>query len=172
MVEKEFAAYGSLSHKTSGASSPALMTCPEIQKLFLDHYSLEQAKLDEYLQYMTDGLRLFHARSHLLFCLQSRQNAAPGPWLLSTFGISEDVAWKWLRDLESRGLIRIEESKREFGREYEVHSRYVSLYLKGDLSLLQLMEKINDEVRDKLEKWFATGEEEFQRFDIEVVTCW
>lgn len=161
LVKEGLAAYASLDHKTSGSSQPTLMTCPEIRDLLLNDLNLKKAILDEYLNYMFNGMHLFHAKDWLLHLLSTRQNACPEGGM-----IGEEALWSWLRKLESCGYVKILPRTGASTENIEVRSKYYRLYMKESLSI----EKISEDVKAKLDNWFATGEEAFQRFEIEIAS--
>jgi hypothetical protein len=179
LVEKGLAANASIHHITSGPSEQTLVTCPEIHDSLLNRNAgaLRRATLDEYLSYMLNGLRLFHSKDWLLHLLNTNQ----ANFFNFAEWVNEHGLWPWLRKLESCGYVQIRLRATEETTEahacgpgknlstsnLEVYPLYFTLDPRE--AIWRLRDRINEEVRTKLEKWFETGEEVFQRFEIELV---
>jgi len=171
LVEKGLASYGSLSHKTSGPSEPTLVTCPEIYQLFMrgrgwkEPYArgVQPSELDEYLQYLLNGLCLVKARYHLMFFFPANRNSiSPSTvdWLYEEYGVYRDSLMSFLEELEDSDYIHIlnEEQRQD---EYVLASGNPLIRF---AHVTQDIDTIEKQVKEKVLKWFDTGEESFQRF--------
>ncbi len=158
LVDHGLAAYASLDHNTSGPSQTTLTTCPEIRDLLLNRLDVKKAILDEYLSYMLNGMCLYCAKDWLLHLLNTRQDN-----FVYSEAKSQDGLLKWLKKLENCGYIEILPQTGSAMDEPKVRSRFYRLHRRDSSQI----EEIQEQVKEKLEKWFATGEEAFQRFEIE-----
>jgi len=171
LIENGLASYASLHHNTSGPSDPTLMTCPEIKQMFMqgrgwkEPYTrgVQHTELNEYLQYLLNGYNLINARYHLLFFFgANRYSVRPSilDYLHEEYGVDRDSLMGYLEELEDSNYIHIlteEEREEEYvlatGRPFTFFS-----HVNQDIDL------IKKQVKEKVIKWFETGEEPFQRF--------
>lgn len=182
LVEDGLAARAYLGHITSGPSDPSLMTCPEIHDFLLEREAgeLKTTTIDEYLNYMLNGLKVYEAKDMLLHCLNTRQYSYTSPEGYPD-GIIKEELWSWLRKLEEGGYVSICTKGTEHGlngdtnKSREMHSTRANLEVIARYSRLNPktevfdpVRQIREEVKLKLQKWFETGEEQFQRFEIEI----
>jgi len=161
LVEMGLAACASLHHNTSGPSDQTLVTCPEILDYFLSpSAAVRNVTLDEYLRYLLNGLSLVKAQYRLLHILSDNRKILR-PWLehlSQEEGIYAETLLSWVKEIEDCGYCKAESTEED-----------VVAY--GDpwnffLNPREDIRRIQTEVKNDLERWFETGEEAFQRFEL------
>jgi hypothetical protein len=186
LVERGLAVYASLHHNTSGPSSQMLVTSPEIRdwlngtgRSWLPEHALapgvRTAVLDEYLSYLLNGLSLVHAKRSMLHSFTAHNSKLPTAslrWLSQEYGVPVESLWSWLEELESCGdFVRLNQGAKNAVLTGEVLSLEDDIAAYGspwDSFADHFSDdvRIENEVKNKVEKWFETGEEVFQHFEL------
>ena len=184
-AEQGLATYGALHHKTSGPSDQTLVTCPEIHDWLLNGTGwlpepsrasgVRKAVLDEYLRCLLDGLSLVRAKSLMLHFFTAHSSKLPTGclrYLSQKYGVSVESLWSWLEELEGCGVItELNQGAKNAVLTRQWHSPEDDVVAYGDpwssfASPFGDVERIEGEVKSRVEKWFETGEEVFQRFEL------
>ena len=172
LVERGLSSYASLSHKTSGPSEPTLVTCPTIEQVL--YYGrgwkapyatgTQYAELDEYLRFLFDGLCLAQAKDHLFFTVRANRNRIDEgtiEWIHREYGAPRDTLVRFLKELEDSDTIHIMDD--ETRQKECVYAKVSRPYYFRDLT--DDIKRIEDELKETVQRWFETGEEKFQRFN-------
>ena len=185
LVMNGLAAYASLHHNTAGPSSPTLVTCPEIQGWLLkgtgwlpEHaraLGVRTAVLGEYLSYLLKGISLIQAKGLALHFFTAHNGKLPSAslrYLAKEYGVSAEVLWSWLEELESCGYVgQLNPKAKDYVLTGQVQSPEEDIVTYGGpwhyfKNPFDDVRRIENEVKSKVEKWFETGEESFQRFEL------
>ena len=184
LVEKGLAAYASLQHNTLGPSEPTLVTCHEIRDWLLNGTGwlpeharargVRTAVLDEYLGYLLNGLGLVRAKDlllHFFYANSGKVRCAGLRYLSQHYGVSLEVLWSWLEELEGCEYItQLNQDTKNLVLTGEWRYPEEDIVAYGNPvyffeNPFEDVRRIESEVKNNVEKWFETGEEVFQRFE-------
>lgn len=163
------------SHITNGPVNPVLLTCPEIwDNLMSRSTGVGTEILDEYLEFLINGLSIAAAKLRLVDL--ANRNYKRIDYSLLSFVAKEnnvpiDSLWRWIQELESCDFLRIDGNEMERLLQGSGFSTYDPIIARAvhTMPWSDVGDVIRDffkDAKENMSKWFDSGEENFQRFDV------
>ncbi len=168
------------------ASRTGIATCPEIRSLLLDGtdwvrdeharaHGLKTVRVDEYLNFLINGIRLVNVKALMLQCFYCNRGelfASEVKEYSRKFGVPVNLVLEWLMDLKNCAFIdELDKNAMEPFSIGDARSFRTKVVARGAHtrecfeSPFEDLPRLKLEVRNRIENWFETGEEVFQRFE-------